>query len=198
STKVPGDVHSTLIEKKIIDDPFVGHNDMKCRWVEEKVWWYRTEFHFAEKIEPEERLLLIFEGLDTFATIYLNGIELGSTENMFIAHAFDVTREIRQGRNVLAVKFDPVSLHVKGKRQDFWSGFSKERIWVRKAQMNFGWDWGPRLVTVGIWQDVRLEKKRFANLSRSMWKWIILDPTASTVPLHHFPFRTARLRWRCA
>ncbi|MBN2909461.1 glycoside hydrolase family 2 protein [Polycladomyces sp. WAk] len=183
SAKVPGDVHSTLIEKKIIDDPFVGHNDIKCRWVEEKVWWYRTEFDFDEKIKPEERLYLIFEGLDTFATIYLNGIELGSTENMFIAHTFDVTREIRGGRNVLAVKFDPVSLRVKGKRQDFWSGFSKERIWVRKAQMNFGWDWGPRLVTVGIWQDVRLEKKRFAKLESVFARTLAIGENKATVAI---------------
>jgi beta-mannosidase len=183
SAKVPGDVHSTLIEKKIIDDPFVGHNDVKCRWVEEKVWWYRTEFLFDKKIEPGERLELIFEGLDTFATVFLNGIELGSTENMFIAHTFDVTREVRPGRNVLAVKFDPVSLRLQGKRRDLWAGFSRERVWVRKAQMNFGWDWGPRLVTVGIWKDVRLEKKRFAKLESVFARTLAIGENRATVAI---------------
>ncbi|MBO2531963.1 MAG: beta-mannosidase [Thermoactinomycetaceae bacterium] len=181
SAKVPGDVHSTLKSAGIIEDPFVGHNDVKCRWVEEKVWWYRAEFQFDEKIGSEERVELIFEGLDTFATIFLNGVELGSAENMFVSYTFDVTREIRRGRNVLAVKFDPVSLRVRGKRQDLWSGFSRERVWVRKAQMNFGWDWGPRLVTVGIWRDVRLEKRRFAKLDSVFARTLAIGENRATV-----------------
>ncbi|WP_106768157.1 beta-mannosidase [Paenibacillus faecalis] len=162
TTKVPGDVHTTLIERGIIEDPFYGHNDQKCRWVEEKVWWYRTVFTWNEKIDAEERMELIFEGLDTFATVYLNGVELGSTDNMFISHAFEVTRELKKGKNVLAVKFDPVQLHAKDKIQYYWSGFSKKRIWTRKAQSHYGWDWGPRLVCAGIWKDVHLVKRRHA------------------------------------
>src|SRR5690606_41561475 len=97
-------------------------------------------------------------------TVLWKGIELGRMQNMFVTYTYDVSREIRRGRSVLEVKFNPVSLRVRGKRQDLWSGFSRERVWVRKAQMNFCWDWGPRLVTVGIWRDVRLEKRRFAKL----------------------------------
>ncbi|HET6871717.1 MAG TPA: beta galactosidase jelly roll domain-containing protein, partial [Sporolactobacillaceae bacterium] len=164
SAHVPGDVHSTLLKHRLIEDPFFGHNDLKCRWVEEKVWWYRTTFDWNDPLEDGERLDLIFEGLDTFATIYLNGVELGSTENMFISHSFDVTRELKVGKNTLAVKFDPVDLKVKEKTQYYWSGFSKQRIWTRKAQSHFGWDWGPRLVAAGIWNAVRLEKRKWAKL----------------------------------
>jgi beta-mannosidase len=165
SAKVPGDVHSTLFEKKLIDDPFFGHNDLKSKWVEEKVWWYRTEFTFDKNnLDKDERLELIFEGLDTFATVYLNGVELGSTENMFISHTFDVTREIVDGRNVLAVKFQPVSYQLKDKEKNYWAGFGKDRIWARKAQYHFGWDWGPQILTVGIWKDVRLEKRKIAKI----------------------------------
>ncbi|WAH38167.1 beta-mannosidase [Alicyclobacillus dauci] len=163
TAKVPGDVHSTLIEKGIIEHPFFGHNDQKCRWVEDKVWWYRAEFHWDEQLEPGERMELTFEGLDTFATIYLNGVELAISDNMFVPVTLDVTRELVHGKNIVAVRFDPISKHVKNKEQSYWSGFSKERIWTRKAQMNFGWDWGPRLVTVGIWQPVRLEKRKIAK-----------------------------------
>ncbi|MFY4774770.1 beta-mannosidase [Metabacillus sp. RGM 3146] len=161
---VPGDVHSTIIDRNLIDDPFYGHNDLKCQWVEEKVWWYRSTFEFHDDIQQGERYELIFEGLDTFATVYLNGVELGSTENMFISHTFEVARELKKGKNVLAVRFDPVHVHVKEKVQYYWSGFSKKRIWTRKAQSHFGWDWGPRLVTSGIWKDVRLEKRTFAKI----------------------------------
>lgn len=162
--KVPGDVHSTLVRKKVIDDPFVGHNDMKCRWVEDKEWWYRTRFAWDGEPEDDEVVELLFEGLDTFATVYLNGLELGRTENMLVEHAFDVTGLLREGDNVLAVRFDPVHLPVRDKEKNYWCGFEKDRIWVRKAAMNFGWDWGPRLATVGIWKDVHLRKWRKARI----------------------------------
>ncbi|WEG13376.1 beta galactosidase jelly roll domain-containing protein [Pullulanibacillus sp. KACC 23026] len=162
--QVPGEVHSTLLKHRLIEDPFYGHNDLKCRWVEEKVWWYRTTFEWKDKFEKSERLELIFEGLDTYATVYLNGVELGSTENMFISHTFDVTRELRKGKNVLAVKFDPIDFKVKDKTQYYWSGFSKQRIWTRKAQSHFGWDWGPRLVSAGIWKNVLLQKRKCGKI----------------------------------
>lgn len=162
--KVPGDVHTALKEKGIIENPFFGHNDVKCRWIEDKVWWYRLAFDYQEERAENDFLELTFDGLDTFATVFLNGRELGTTDNMFIAHTFDVTREIHQGKNVLAVKFDPVHDRVKEKEKDYWSGFSKDRMWARKAQANFGWDWGPRLVTVGIWQDVALKKHHRAKI----------------------------------
>ncbi|MFK9094331.1 glycoside hydrolase family 2 protein [Bacillus salipaludis] len=164
TTAVPGDVHSTLIERNLIEHPFYGHNDLKCQWIEEKVWWYRSTFEFHDDIQKGDRYELIFEGLDTFATIYLNGVELGSTENMFISHTFEVARELKKGKNVLAVKFDPVHVHVKEKVQYYWSGFSKKRIWTRKAQSHYGWDWGPRLVAAGIWKDVYLEKRAISKM----------------------------------
>ncbi|MCM2535873.1 glycoside hydrolase family 2 protein [Neobacillus pocheonensis] len=178
---VPGDVHSTLIDRKLIDDPFYGHNDLKCQWVEEKVWWYRNTFDFEDERNKEDRYELIFEGLDTFATVYLNGVELGSTENMFIAHRFDVTRELRHGKNTLAIKFDPIHVHVGEKVQYYWSGFSKKRIWTRKAQSHYGWDWGPRLVAAGIWKDVHLQKRTFAKLDSVFAKTISISPDKAIV-----------------
>lgn len=161
--KVPGDVHSTLIEQHILEHPFFAQNDQKARWVEQKVWWYRTEFTWDDEVGQDERVLLTFDGLDTFATIFLNGREMAASDNMFVPLTLDVTREIRRGKNWLAVKFDPISERVKQKDLTFWSGFSKERMWARKAQMNFGWDWGPRLVTAGIWKPVQLEKRKSAT-----------------------------------
>lgn len=155
-TNVPADVHTILKDNHLIEDPFYAHNDLKCRWVEEKEWWFRKTFQWEPAQNKNERQVLTFHGLDTFATIYLNGLEVGSTENMFIAHSFDVTRLLDTGRNTLAVKFDPVAKHVGDKIKYHWSGFSKERIWTRKMQSQYGWDWGPRLLTAGIWKDVEL------------------------------------------
>ncbi|MCJ8012157.1 beta galactosidase jelly roll domain-containing protein [Paenibacillus sp. KQZ6P-2] len=165
ASEVPGDVHTTLIRHGLIDDPFYGHNDQKCRWVEDRIWWYRTVFTLDEVPGPNERMELVFEGLDTFATVYLNGAELGSTDNMFISHTFEVSRELKPGKNVIAVKFDPVHAKVGEKAvSTYWSGFSKERVWTRKNQSHYGWDWGPRLLCAGIWKEVRLEKSRHAKL----------------------------------
>lgn len=178
---VPGDVHTTLIDRKLIEDPFFGHNDLKCQWVEDKVWWYRNTFEFNDEISKDHRYELVFEGLDTFATVYLNGVELGSTENMFISHSFEVARELKQGKNVLAVKFEPVHVHVKEKVQYYWSGFSKKRIWTRKAQSHYGWDWGPRLVAAGIWKDVHLEKRTFAKIDSVFAKTNSISPDKALV-----------------
>ncbi|CAM4474309.1 MAG: glycoside hydrolase family 2 protein [Paenibacillus macerans] len=162
---VPGDVHSALLERSIIDPPYFGHNDAKCRWIEHNEWWYRTPFTLDAAPEQGERIELKFEGLDTFAAVYVNGHEIGRTANMFREYVFDVTRIVREGWNVLAVRFDPLHLHHRDKEQLEWSSYTKERPWIRKAAMNFGWDWGPRIVTAGIWGKVRLTRRKLAKLT---------------------------------
>ncbi|MCM3131760.1 beta galactosidase jelly roll domain-containing protein [Paenibacillus polysaccharolyticus] len=161
---VPGDVHGALAERGIIDPIYFGHNDVKSRWIEQKEWWYRTTFNLDAGASSEERIELVFEGLDTFATVYVNGHEVGKTANMLMSHTLDVTRLVRSGWNAIAVRFDPLHLHHREKETFDWSSYTKERPWLRKAAMNFGWDWGPRIVTVGIWGAVRLERSTIAKL----------------------------------
>ncbi|WP_366289054.1 glycoside hydrolase family 2 protein [Paenibacillus sp. AN1007] len=162
---VPGDVHGALAARGIIDPPYFGHNDAKSRWIEQKEWWYRTTFNLTDvDASSEEHIELVFEGLDTFASIYVNGHEIGTTANMLMSHTFDVTRVVRNGWNAIAVRFDPLHLHHRDKELFDWSSYTKERPWLRKAAMNFGWDWGPRMVTVGIWGAVRLERSTVAKL----------------------------------
>src|SRR5665647_3634164 len=115
TAKVPGDVHSALMERQLIDPPYYGHNDAKSRWIENKEWWYRTQFNFIVGQHSDEKHELVFDGLDTFTTIYVNGLEIGTTANMLMAHRFDVTRVLRNGWNSIAVKFDPLYLHNKDK-----------------------------------------------------------------------------------
>ncbi|MDO3408482.1 glycoside hydrolase family 2 protein [Saccharibacillus sp. CPCC 101409] len=164
--RVPGDVHSALTERRVIDPPYFGHNDLKSRWIEEREWWYRHGFEYGGELtrQPGERFELTFDGLDTFASVFVNGHEVGSARNMLMPHTFDVTRAIRRGWNVVAVRFDPLHPHHWGKERFDWSSYTKERPWLRKAAMNFGWDWGPRLVTVGIWGGVRLRRHAGAKI----------------------------------
>ena len=166
NTSVPADIHSIYIQRKLIPDPYFGHQDQASRFIERKEWWYRKSFQHdpvqsAQQSKTSTALKheLIFEGLDTFATIYFNGLEIGKAENMHRTYRFDVTRLLKNGKNVIAIRFDPLHLHYENKMLFDWSSYTKERPWIRKAAMNWGWDWGPRLVTVGIWKEVRLEQK---------------------------------------
>jgi beta-mannosidase len=147
---VPGDVHRTLIDAGRIADPFYADNETACAWMEQREWWYRLTF---ENLASSPHHRLTFHGLDTFATLYLNGIELGEHHNMFRPAVFDVDLDL--GRNTLAIRFDPPLERIKGKTLSAW-GRNPERTAMRKAQFGYGWDWGPRLPTIGVWRPVEL------------------------------------------
>ena len=155
--EVPGDVHRTLIAAGRIPDPFEGRNESVCAWMEQSEWWYRTTFSAAQG-----QYRLTFLGLDTFATIYLNGAEIGAHQNMFRPAEFSVA--LPGGVSTLAVRFDPPLQRIAGKTLSAW-GRNPERTAMRKAQFGFGWDWGPRLPTIGIWRPVTLAAAQPASLA---------------------------------
>lgn len=157
---VPGDVHSALLAANLIPDPFYDRNESQCAWVEGREWWYRLRFD-GPAVEPGERWRLVFHGLDTFATVWLNGVMLGQHQNMFREAVFDVTGALRSDQpNLLAVRFDrPLDrLDGFGEFESVW-GDNPERVFMRKAQFGYGWDWGPRLPTIGIWRPVALRRE---------------------------------------
>jgi len=164
---VPGDVHTALVAAGRIEDPFYDRNEDACAWMEEREWWYRLSFAGPEAPAAEERLRLVLHGADTYATVFLNGHELGRHENMFREVAFDVTGQVRPGaENLLAVRFDPPLQHAGARDPEQWSSTPAERVWMRKAQFGFGWDWGPRLPTIGLWRPVELRTELRAALTR--------------------------------
>ena len=179
---VPGDLHQALVAAGRISDPFYDRNELDCDWIEEREWWYRTRFSVEQgPLQPDERLVLVFHGLDTFATIWLNGGLLGRHSNMFREAVFDVTHLVRADRpNSLAVCFEPPLAHVKDKTGPSWSpsGQDPKRNLMRKAQFGFGWDWGPRLPTVGIWRPVELRRQRRAALQGVHFATVNIDPAA--------------------
>ena len=166
---VPGDVHRALIDAGRIPDPFYDRNELACTWMEEKEWWYCIQFDYEEpSLLPEERLQLVFHGLDTYATIWLNGKKLGKHANMFREVVFDVSEIIHtEQANTLALCFDPPRLHVQDKEPLHWPGRPHHYPWrnqIRKAQFGYGWDWGPQLPTIGIWRPVELRRQRTATI----------------------------------
>ncbi len=176
----PGDVHRTLIDAGRIPDPFYDRNELACAWMEEREWWYRLRFVAAPDLlasGDDQRLRLTFEGLDTFVTIWLNGEELGRHANMFRPATFDVTDQLLPaGENTLALCFDRPLEHIAGQTLSVW-GRNPERTAMRKAQFGYGWDWGPRLPTIGIWRPVHLRRERQATIAGVGFSTIALTPT---------------------
>jgi len=161
--QVPGDVHLDLVKEGIISEPLYGDNLKDCKWIEEKDWTYKKEFMVDKaRIKNADRVELFFYGLDTDATIILNGEKIGSHFNMFIPVRFDITGILKEGKNILMVDINSGVKRVKEKDASKYYMFPNEvsdfpqRIFLRKAQFTFGWDWAPRLATCGIWRPVEV------------------------------------------
>ncbi|MBV8325440.1 glycoside hydrolase family 2 protein [Chryseobacterium sp.] len=166
--KVPGTVHLDLMNNKIIEDPFKDENEKKVQWIENEDWEYQTNFKISAKELKNDNVNLVFNGLDTFSEIYLNGKLLKKTDNMFRKWEIPVKQNLKIGDNLLQIKFKSAVNTGKelAKKVPFTMPESP-RSFVRKAQYQFGWDWGPRLVTTGIWKDIQLEfwnNAKFENI----------------------------------
>jgi beta-mannosidase len=153
---VPGDVHLDCMRDGIIPDPFVGTNMDRCIWMEDKDWWYRLDFE-APPPRRDQNVFLLFEGLDTFATVFLNGEAVATHANMFTPLRVDVTETLRPGTNRLAVRLASPRFSARIDTSPRVTGLApRERLTTRKAQACYGWDIAPRLVTCGIWRPVSL------------------------------------------
>lgn len=158
---VPGEVHLDLIRAGLLREPTLGTNCLDARWVEECFWSYRRTF-----TPPAEALAgpawLVFEGLDYAARILLNGREIGRHANFFYPCRVNVAGKLQAGENVLLVELEAGLFHVAEKSVAGYFGvmdntFLTKRLWLRKPQCSFSWDWSPRLLNVGIYKPVWLE-----------------------------------------
>lgn len=160
---VPGCVHTDLLAAGKIPDPFYRDNEDAVQWVGKSNWVYKRVFDTPADVLKNDRVLLRCEGLDTLATIKLNGQEVGKANNMFRTWEFDVKPMFRAGNNEIEILFDspfPVMEERNRKRPMYeWIGSHepKGRAWVRKEPCSFGWDWGPVLPSCGIWKNISLE-----------------------------------------
>lgn len=177
---VPGTVHTDLFNNKLIPDPFFGDNEQKLQWIENKNWIYKTDFLVSEKELKHSNLNLIFYGLDTFADVFLNGKKILSANNMFRTWEIDVKPHLKSGNNELKIFFHSAS--AKGKQLASQLPYrlpENERVFVRKAQHHFGWDWGPRYVTAGIWKPVVLEMWNAAKIENISFTQELNENSAS-------------------
>lgn len=160
---VPGSIHLDLAAQGVIPDPFARAYEAGLGWVDEASWTYRTEFEWSPDPESPRRVLR-FEGLDTVCTVWLNGSQVGASDNMFVPLEIDVTDKLSPGKNALEVRFQSAIKVGQERRKTYFAkeglgkdtGWFDERAFVRKAAYMSGWDWGPRLVSCGIWKPIRL------------------------------------------
>lgn len=156
--QVPGEVHWDLMQAGKIDDPFFDLNHLKMRELEEHEFWYRRSFPVPDKMAGE-RLEIVFEGLDCFATVWVNGLRVGSSANALVPRTFDVTDALRPGAtNEIAVRLASPIKSVEGKPIEGLAAAygTTERLWARKSDQCYGWDIAVRLVTMGLLRPVTL------------------------------------------
>ena len=161
--RVPGCIHTDLMHNGVIEDPFYRENEVDVQWVSETAWIYERTFDVPASLIERQRVLLICDGLDTFATLTLNGKRLARTDNQFRTWQFDVGPALRQGENTLSIRFDSPIAYQEARNREHPLKSPKNvphehegRSYVRKSQSNYGWDWGPALPTCGIWKPLRL------------------------------------------
>lgn len=181
--EVPGTVHTDLLANKKIEDPFYRLNELDQQWIDKVDWEYKTSFQLSADVLKHDRIALDFKGLDTYADVTLNGQTILSADNMFREWQTDVKEFLKEGSNDLHIVFrSPI---VEGLKKYDANGFvypggendqaergevegaKRVSIYTRKAGYHFGWDWGPRLVTSGIWRPIYLkawDKAKIDNL----------------------------------
>ncbi|MDA0326704.1 MAG: glycoside hydrolase family 2 protein [Bacteroidetes bacterium] len=165
---VPGCVHTDLIDNHRIDDPFYRVNEKEIQWIGEKDWVYQSEFDVSNEILQKKNVNMVFKGLDTYADVYLNDRLILKADNMHRGWEVDVKKHLRPGQNSLRINFKsvfkvdlPKYLSAPFKLQAWPNNDQNSEIWLslyaRKGGFHYGWDWGPRLITFGIWRPIQIE-----------------------------------------
>jgi beta-mannosidase len=161
--EVPGTVHQDLMKQGQIEDIYYENNELRYQWIETKNWLYRTEFTIPAGAGPQT---LVFEGLDTYARIFLNDSLLGFASNMFRQWEFDL-KGFPAGKHRLRIEFISPYKHLRKKVEEYpyqlpagsEKGALKVSPFCRKAAYHFGWDWAPRVVTAGVYRKVYLRSQ---------------------------------------
>lgn len=158
---VPGGIYTDLMNNNIIDDIFFGYGDEITKWVPRTNWTYYTNFNVSDDTLEKENVNIVFEGLDTFATIVINDILVGESQNMFVQYIFNVKNVLKIGDNKIEVRFlSPIEVSAKVASEQpykippdcYNEDYGDCHVnMIRKMQASFSWDWGPSFPSVGIW-----------------------------------------------
>ena len=169
---VPGCVHTDLMDNGLIEDPYYRLNERKVQWVDKKDWVYQSNFEISTEEFHRQHHELRFEGLDTYASVYVNDSLVLQSNNMHRTYTVDVKKHLIEGSNTLRILLEspirkglelydaldytiPVSANDQAEIGEVPGG-KRVNVFTRKAAYHYGWDWGPRLVTSGIWRPITL------------------------------------------
>ncbi|MHA1277463.1 MAG: glycoside hydrolase family 2 protein [Candidatus Helarchaeota archaeon] len=166
---VPGNVRLDLMQNGLIDDPWYGTNNQDSQWVNKFEWWYQKEFHLSLEDCQNKIIHLVCKAIDYHAEFWLNGTRLGEHEGMFGQFKFDVTA-IVQEQNILLIKLTAL--------QNFTNRFK-----VIKCQMSYGWDWAPKMIPSGIWDDIYIDIKEKIYLESVFIRATTITEKRATIKL---------------
>ena len=157
--EVPGTIHTDLLNLKLIDDPYYSDNELSLGWISENDWIYKTEFEFNPVNKKNYELAL--GGIDTVADVYLNGSKIYSCFNMFVEYKITIDKYLKQGKNELSIYFHSPVKFAESEEKRYGKipvELNSYRVFIRKAQYSFGWDWGPSFPTSGIRKNIYLRE----------------------------------------
>ncbi|MDN5213993.1 hypothetical protein QQ020_18095 [Fulvivirgaceae bacterium BMA12] len=186
---VPGCNFTDLLSNELIGDPFYRDNEEHLQWIEKKDWVYETDFIITAAELDHARIELVCKGLDTYATIYLNDREIASNDNQFVECVTEVRPDLVVGKNKLRIHFHSPIAYVREKAEKVGITYpagndhsdDKLSVFSRKAPYHFGWDWGPRFVTSGIWRPVFLKFIKNINIVDSYFKPEIISENKAVI-----------------
>ncbi|MFO7446241.1 MAG: glycoside hydrolase family 2 TIM barrel-domain containing protein [Ignavibacteriaceae bacterium] len=183
---IPGTVYHNLLLNKLIPDPFYGDNELKLQWIAESDWNYKTTFNFPGEFNQDEPVYLVFDGIDTAAEIYLNNEKVGTPENMFISYKYDVTKFLKEKKNTLQINFTSPYKYAQALERQYGKlpvALTSERVYIRKAQYSFGWDWGPSFADMGLWKPVYLLQEEKHYIQNITFNTLSVDDDIAKVEL---------------
>lgn len=180
SAAVPGSIQNDLLLHGLIPDPFFADNEKLVSWVGDSPWEYRCTFSLPREVARRDRIELVFEGLDTYASVMLNGRQVLAADNMFRTWRIDVTGIARAGENELSILFEPVSAIEEAKMARLGHELpGGGRVFTRKAAFHYGWDWSPVILTAGIWRPAAIEAWDAARIRSLYIEQAELTPRAA-------------------
>ena len=207
SATVPGTVHTDLLALKKIEDPFYRLNEHALQWIDKEDWEYKIFFGVDKETLSRDNVVMEFSGIDTYGKIYINDSLVGETDNMFRTYTFDVKKHLWLEPNELKIvlespirrgidKHDAIDFTIPVSGNDLSEigqvdGNKKVSVFTRKAGYHFGWDWGPRLVTSGIWRPVTLRSWDNHQITDVFVRQDRLDSTATLTAITEIDFSGA-------